>query len=89
MITKKEYTIKLTSNEIQVIEKEMDRLASMAMTVEKEMIMEGQFRAGGNKLLSEEQNEKMKLAFWNTVGETMQYLEVLRTIRNKLEEVRQ
>ena len=63
----------------------MDKLHSDFMSIQNEMMMDTQFRAGSNKLLSDKQNEKVKISFFKMMEENFRYQEILKNIRNKLE----
>jgi len=77
--------LELTGDELQIVEKRMDELYSLAMTAEKEFVMDGQFRAGGNKLLTKKQNEQVKKNFWKYYLEHCNFMETLKSIRDKCE----
>jgi len=81
----KTYKIELTEEEHRFIEKKLDEMASWNMKWQSEMLMDGQFRAGGNKSLTEEKNKEIKQSFWSNYAESIRFQKLVNGLRNKLE----
>lgn len=82
----KTYTIEFTESEHRTVESLLDKYAANIDTMLNQMVMDGQFRAGGNKLLDEKDNEKIKKAYTKTIYEVLRAQEMLKTLRDKFEE---
>ncbi len=79
--------LSFTKRECKYIEKVMDGIARDLMTVQNQMIMDGQFRAGSNKLLSEKENKIVKDVFWKVFKEQIDAYNLIKSIREELEKV--